>query len=230
MAHHYRTPVYAHISETEKEVEECKARYGMTPPMFLDSLGMFDYGGGGFHCVHVTDQDLDVFRRHRMYVITNPGSNTKLASGIAPIADYVRHKIPVAIGTDGPASNNCLDMFREMFLTSALAKVREMDAECVGADEILYMATAGGAHAMQLEDCDRLAVGKKADIVMIDLNQPNMQPENNIVKNLVYSGSKQNVKMTMINGKVLYEDNHFEIGFDPKEIYQRANAIIGRMK
>lgn len=85
-----------------------------------------------------------------------------------------------------------------------------------GADEILYMATAGGAHAMQLEDCDRLAVGKKADIVMIDLNQPNMQPENNIVKNLVYSGSKQNVKMTMINGKVLYEDNHFEIGFDPK--------------
>ena len=103
-------------------------------------------------------------------------------------------------------------------------------AECVGAVEILYMATAGGAHAMQLEDCDRLAVGKKADIVMIDLNQPNMQPENNIVKNLVYSGSKQNVKMTMINGKVLYEDNHFEIGFDPKEIYQRANAIIGRMK
>ena len=97
MAHHYRTPVYAHISETEKEVEECKARYGMTPPMFLDSLGMFDFGGGGFHCVHVTEQDMDVFRRHRMYVITNPGSNTKLASGIAPIADYVRHKIPVAI-------------------------------------------------------------------------------------------------------------------------------------
>ena len=77
----------------------------MTPPMFLDSLGMFDYGGGGFHCVHVTDQDLDVFRRHHMYVITNPGSNTKLASGIAPIADYVRHKIPVAIGTtDLPAT------------------------------------------------------------------------------------------------------------------------------
>ena len=126
MAHHYRTPVYAHISETEKEVEECKARYGMTPPMFLDSLGMFDFGGGGFHCVHVTEQDMDVFRRHRMYVITNPGSNTKLASGIAPIADYVRHKIPVAIGTDGPASNNCLDMFREDVLSHRLKQtVRE---------------------------------------------------------------------------------------------------------
>ena len=178
----------------------------------------------------IEEPDFEIFKKRHLTAVTNPASNLKLASGICPTKRFVDEGIAMAIGTDGPASNNCLDMFREMFLTSALAKVREMDAECVGADEILYMATAGGAHAMQLEDCDRLAVGKKADIVMIDLNQPNMQPENNIVKNLVYSGSKQNVKMTMINGKVLYEDNHFEIGFDPKEIYQRANAIIGRMK
>lgn len=138
--------------------------------------------------------------------------------------------INVAIGTDGAASNNCLDMFREMFLTSALAKVREMDAECVPADKILYMATAGGARAMGLADCDRLAPGKKADIIMIDLHQPNMQPENNIVKNLVYSGSKQNVKMTMINGKILYEDQKFDIGFDPDQVYRRANEIIRSMK
>lgn len=81
-----------------------------------------------------------------------------------------------------------------------------------------------------LTDCDSLAVGKKADIVMIDLKQPNMQPENNIVKNLVYSGSKQNVKLTMVNGRILYEDNKFDIGFAPEEIYAKANAIIGRMK
>ncbi len=120
-------------------------------------------------------------------------------------------------------------MFREMFLTSTLAKVREMDAECVCADEILYMATAGGAHAMQLADCDSLAVGKKADLVMIDLKQPNMQPENNLVKNLVYSGSKQNVKLTMVNGRVLYEEGRFDIGFDPEEIYAKANAITRRL-
>ena len=202
----------------------------MTPTQLTDSLGMYEYGGGGYHCVWFEEPDFEIFKKRHQTAVTNPASNLKLASGICPTKRFVDEGIAMAIGTDGPASNNCLDMFREMFLTSALAKVREMDAECVGADEILYMATAGGAHAMQLEDCDRLAVGKKADIVMIDLNQPNMQPENNIVKNLVYSGSKQNVKMTMINGKVLYEDNHFEIGFDPKEIYQRANAIIGRMK
>ena len=92
------------------------------------------------------------------------------------------------------------------------------------------MATTAGARAMGLSDCDDLAVGKKADLIMIDLMQPNMQPENNLVKNLVYSGSKQNVAMTMVNGRILYEGGSFDIGFDPKEIYAKANAIIGRMK
>ena len=165
-----------------------------------------------------------------MTAVTCPASNLKLASGIAPLKRFVEEGIPVAIGTDGPASNNSLDMFKEMFLASALAKVREMDAECISADKILYMATTGGAHAMGLDNCDRLAAGKKADLIMIDLQQPNMQPENNLVKNLVYSGSKQNVKLTMVNGKVLYEDGIFLIGFDPAEIYTKANEIIGRMK
>ena len=120
-------------------------------------------------------------------------------------------------------------MFREMFLTSALAKVREMDAECVSADKILYMATTGGAKALGLPECDRLAPGKKADIILLDLHQPNMQPENNIVKNIVYSGSKQNVVMTMVNGKILYENQKFSIGFDPEEIYREANQIIRSM-
>ena len=165
-----------------------------------------------------------------MSVVTNPGSNTKLASGICPVKRLLDEGINLAIGTDGPASNNCLDMFREMFLVTGLAKLRERDASCMPAEEVLYMATAGGAYAMGLPDCDCLAAGKKADLVMIDLQQPNMQPENNLVKNLVYSGSKQNVKLTMVNGKVLYEDGTFLIGYDPVEIYTKANEIIGRMK
>ena len=157
-------------------------------------------------------------------------SNIKLASGIAPLKRFVDEGIGLAIGTDGPASNNSLDMFKEMFLASALAKVREMDAECISADRILYMATAGGAKAMNLPDCDCLAPGKKADLILIDLKQPNMQPENNIVKNLVYSGSKQNVLMTMVNGRILYENQKFSIGFDPEEIYREVNSIIRQMK
>lgn len=230
LAQKLKSPVFMHNSETKLEVEECIGRYGKTPTQLTDELGMYEYGGGGYHCVWVDDKDFEIFRQRGLTAVTNPSSNLKLASGIAPISRYIAEGIPVAIGTDGPASNNCLDMFREMFLTTGLAKVREMDAAAVPANDVLYMATTAGARAMGLNDCDDLAVGKKADLILIDLMQPNMQPENNLVKNIVYSGSKQNVVMTMVNGRILYENGSFEIGFDPKEIYAKANAIIGRMK
>ena len=229
LAQKYKSPVYMHNGETRSEYEDCIRRHGMTPTQITEKLGMYEYGGGGFHCVYIDEKDIEIFQRHNMSVVTNPSSNLKLASGIAPVKRFVDAKVNVAIGTDGAASNNCLDMFREMFLVSGLAKVREMDAECIHADRVLYMATAGGAKAMGLYDCDRLAPGKKADLIMIDLQQPNMQPENNIIKNIVYSGSKQNVALTMVNGKILYEDHEFFIGFDPKEVYRRANEIIRSM-
>lgn len=229
LARKYQAPVYAHISETVSEVEECKGRYGMTPPVFLDSLGMFDYGGGGYHCVHMSEEDMEVFSRHGLYVVTNPGSNAKLASGIAPISEYLKRGIPVAVGTDGPASNNCLDMFREMFLVTGLAKLREQDASAVDAWEVLKMATVNGSHAMCLPQTDVLAKGKLADIIMIDLQKPNMQPVNHIAKNLVYSGSKQNIKMTMIDGKILYENGRFADFIDEAAIYAKADEIKKRL-
>ncbi len=229
LANRLKTPVWTHNSETEQEVLDCIKRWGKTPAQLTESIGMYEYGGGGYHCIWFSDEDFSVFKRHDMTVVTNPSSNLKLASGIAPIKRFWNEGIPVAIGTDGPASNNCLDMFREMFLTSALAKVREKDAQCVPAEEILYMAVSVGAHAMGLNDCDSLSVGKKADLILIDLYQPNMQPEHNIVKNLVYSGSKQNVKMTMVDGKILYEDGEFFIGLSPQEIYAKANETVRRI-
>ena len=229
LAHRYKAPVYTHLAETKREVEECRERYGMTPAVFLDSLGMFTYGGGGYHCVHMTREDMEVFRKRRMYVITNPGSNTKLASGIAPIAEYTKANIPVAIGTDGPASNNCLDMFREMFLVTGLSKLKEQDAASMDALTVLKMATVNGARAMHLRSCDVLAKGKTADIIMIDLHQPNMQPIHNIPKNLVYSGSKANVCMTMINGRILYRKGEFNIGESPEKIYAQCDKIVKRL-
>ena len=229
LSHKYQAPVYTHLCETKAEVEGCKDRYGMTPVTFLDSIGMFDYGGGGYHLVHVSEEDIEVLKKRKLYAISNPGSNTKLASGTAPVSRYLKEGIPVALGTDGPASNNCLDMFREMFLVTALAKYRENDASAVDAAEVLKMATTGGAKAMNLSDCDVLVKGKQADLIMIDLHQPNMQPIHNIRKNLVYSGSKQNVKMTMVAGKILYEDGEFFIGTDAAHIYEKANEITQRI-
>lgn len=230
LSNRYGAPVFTHMAETRREAEECVQRHGMTPAVYLDSLGMFRHGGGGYHCVHMTEEDLDVFARLGLCAVTNPGSNCKLASGIAPLSRMLEKGISTAIGTDGPASNNCLDMFREMFLATAMQKIALNDASALEAEQVLRMATINGARAMRLTDCDTLSVGKLADLIVIDLKQPNMQPENNIMKNIVYSGSKQNVKLTMVNGKILYEDGRFNIGIEPDEVYRKANNIIESMR
>ncbi len=230
MAKRLKAPVYIHLAETQEEVTGCMERYGMTPGMFLDSLGMFEQGGGAYHCVYLTEEEIALFQKKNIHVITNPGSNTKLASGIAPINDFLKAGLNIAIGTDGPASNNCLDMFREMFLVTGLAKLREKDASAVDAMEVLKMATVNGAKAMHLETADVLAQDKLADIIMIDLFQPNMQPINNIAKNIVYSASKQNVKMTMIHGHILYRNGEFLLEDEPRAIYEKANEIINRLR
>ncbi len=230
LAGRLKAPVYMHLSETKSEVDGCVERYGMTPGMFLDSIEMFAYGGGAYHCVWLTPEEMELFKEKKVSVITNPASNLKLASGIAPIQQFLEKGLNIAIGTDGPASNNCLDMFREMFLVTGLAKVKEQDASAVDAEDVLKMATVNGAEAMGLADADVLAKGKLADMILIDLHQPNMQPLNYIEKNIVYSGSKQNVKMTMIHGKIRYRDGVFYTGEEPEDIYAKANEIIGRLK
>lgn len=233
LAHKYKAPVFTHISETAGEVEGCIERYGMTPVAFLASEGMFDYGGAGYHLVHTTQDDIRIMKEKGISAVTNPGSNTKLASGIAPVGDYLRNGIMVGIGTDGPASNNCLDMFREMFLVTGLAKLREKDASAVPATDVLKMAASDGAKIMRIPDADCLAEGKLADIILLDLKQPNMQPINNIPCNIVYSGSKLNVMMTMVGGKVLYEnrcgEQVFNVGEECAEIYRDAQRIRDRI-
>jgi len=229
MVQSLKQPFYTHLCETQAEVDSCVEHSGMHPIEYLDSLGLFEYGGGGYHCVHVSEHEMEILKDRNMTVVTCPGSNPTLASGVAPVFEYLQRGIPVAIGTDGPASNNCLDMFREMFLVTGLQKLRH-GAEAVGAPDVLNMACRNGAHACGFDDCDCLAAGKQADLVMIDLHQPNMQPLNNIEKNVVYSGSKQNVILTMIAGRVLYENGEFSVGDDPERIYAEANRIIRRMK
>ncbi len=228
--HILKAPFYTHIAETEKEVKECIAKRGMTPVAYFEKMGAFDYGGGGYHCCWFTDDDIEIFKRHNCSVVTCPGSNTKLASGIAPICKYLQKGLNVAIGTDGPASNNSLDMFKEMTLTYALQKVTLKDPTALPAFELLKMATVNGAKAMGLTDADVLEVGKKADIIELDLSRPNMQPLNSIVNNIVYSGSKENVLLTMINGKILYRNGKFMIRENINDIYDKCAKIGERIE
>lgn len=222
----YKAPMFVHSSETSAEVRGCIERHGLTPTALFDRLGMYDYGGGGFHCVHMSDEDIEIFKRRGLCAVLNPASNLKLASGIAPVKRFLDEGIDIAIGTDGAGSNNALDMFREMYLVSVLSKYREGDASAVDACKVLEAACSTGARAMGLCDCDGIAVGKKADLVVIDLDRPNMRPINNIAKNLVYAGSKENVRLTMVNGRVLYENGQFNIGEDAQKLYAEAQRVM----
>ena len=232
LARKLRAPVFAHNAETEKEVRECVERHGVTPTVLFERLGHYDYGGGGFHCVHFTEEDTEIFLRRGLWVVGNAGSNAKLASGVAPIEDYRLRGMRIALGTDGPSSNNALDFFREMYLTSMLQKLKTGDASACPAPAVLEMATVGGARCMGLNDCDAIAQGKQADLIVIDLKRPSMQPVHAPAANLVYSGAKDVVRMTMIAGRVLYENGEFFVGDSAEDIRrdaaERTRALIER--
>ena len=230
LAEKYRESCFTHLCETQAEVDGCVERYGLTPPQLLDRLGFFRYGGGGFHCTHMSEEDIALFARKGLWAITNPASNLKLASGVAPLEKLRKAGVPLAIGTDGAGSNNALDMFREMYLASALQKTAERDAAACPAEAVLEMACVGGARAMGLDGCTDIAPGMKADLVVLDLQRPNMQPENNVVKNIVYAGSKENVRLTMVDGRVLYERGEFFVDGSAEEIYRKANAFIRKIR
>lgn len=230
LTHQYKAPIYMHNSETQREVQECIQRHGKTPIQLMDEIGLLEYGGAGHHLVHTDEKDKEILKEKGLYVVTNPSSNLKLASGIAPIKEYVEYGIPVAIGTDGPASNNSLNFFKEMYLTTTLQKVKYNDAAAVSPETVLHMAIVNGAHLLGLQNCDSIKEGNQADLVLIDLLKPNMQPMNHLVNNLVYSGSNDNVIMTMIAGNVLYAGGKFSSSIQELDIYEKANYIIRRIE
>lgn len=222
LVHELKSPFWTHNSETKSETDGCFERHGMSPTEYLDSLGLYDFGGGGYHCVWFSERDMEIFAEKRLWAVTCPCSNAKLASGIAPLERFEKRGVRLAVGTDGPASNNALDMFREMYLACVLQKLRLNDAAACPAENILLAACSGGARAMGLDGCDSLAEGKAADLAVISLHRPNMRPIHDVAKNLVYSGTRDNVRMTMVAGRILYENGEFCVGCDAEEIYAEA--------
>ena len=218
------------ISETKSEVDNCIKKYGKSPIKLMHDMGMLDRGATLYHCVHLSDEDIDIIAQDGASVVSCPASNLKLASGIAPLEKLRKKGVNIGLGTDGAASNNSLDMLRETYLATTLQKYLNNDASALPADVVLDMATKGSAKAMGLKDLDGLYVGAQADLCVIDLNKPNMRPINNIVKNVVYAGSKADVLMTMVAGKIKYEKGEYFVGESVDKIYSMAEKITARIK
>ncbi len=228
LSHELKAPVYHHSSESKREVDECIAKHGMTAVERSNHFGIFDHGGGIFHGIHLSENDKNILKKNDIWVVTNACSNCKLASGICDIIGLEKSGIKLAIGTDGPASNNALNMFREMYLATVLQKIKYDDAKALDAIKILRMATRGGSEMLGHKDLSYVAEGQIADLLVLDMNKPNMQPVNNIAKNIVYAADKTNVYMTIINGKILFKDGEY-LEADAEKIIFEANEAKDKL-
>ncbi|MCL1901035.1 MAG: amidohydrolase [Firmicutes bacterium] len=230
LSYKYKTPLYTHASETLKEVGDCAVRHdNLSPILYLSKHGFFDNGAILAHCVHADKDDIKVLQKNDVSVVHNPSSNLKLASGIAPVYTMQKNGINVVLGTDGAASNNSLDMFKEMYLSSVLQKAQMSDA-CAGkAHDSIKMATLNGARALNLKNRGVIKKGYKADLIRVDINGAHMQPNNNLFNNLVYAAKSSDVLMTMANGKILYENGSYFIGEKPERIVLKAKSSIKRL-
>ena len=209
MCKEFGARMQVHLSETKKEHDECIARHGLTPMAYFEKLGVLDSPTYAAHCVWVTDEDLDIAARHGLIIAHNPTSNLKLGSGFAPIPEAMAKGIRIALGTDGCASNNNLNLWEEMHLTAILHKGHTGDPTMVTPAQVLDMATLNGCIAMGRKNSGVLAAGKDADIICVDLNALHMQPALDIPALLVYSAQGSDVKMTMVDGRILYENGEY---------------------
>ena len=210
LAHKYGMEVHTHISETKSEHKECIGRHNETPIAHFERLGLLDTGAVCAHCVWVSDEDLDIMARKGATIVHNPTSNLKLGSGVAPIGKALAKGVNVALGTDGTASNNNLNMFEEMHIASIVHKGVSGDPLVITAQEAFDMATINGYKALHRDDCGELEAGKRADIVALDMDKPHLLPDVDTLALLTYSCQASDVCMTMVDGKVLYENGEYK--------------------
>lgn len=221
--------IHVHLSESESEIEQIKEKYGCTPIEMADRNGLFDVPAIAAHCVQITEADMDILKNKNVSVVTNPASNMKLGNGFAPVPEMLSKGINVCLGTDGAASNNSLNMFHEMNLLALIHKGVKRTPQCISAKENFRIATINGAKALGLDkEIGSLEAGKKADIVILDLNTPSLMPRNNLIAGLSYSANGSEVETVIIDGKVTMEKRRI-LTLDEELVYKKVNEIIVRM-
>ena len=221
-------PIHTHISEGPVEKETIREKYGCTSVELMDKCGLIHDRTVAAHCVHLSESDIATMAGRGATVVTNPVSNLKLANGVAPVPKMLKAGINVALGTDGAASNNTLNMFRELTMLSIIHKGINHDALAVTAQEGFSIATKGGAAAMGRNDLGEIKPGNIADLAILDLKCPNMQPVNNPLSALAYSTNGSEVETVMVGGRILMENREF-LTIDADRVYHEVSKICDRI-
>ncbi|MDR2532083.1 MAG: amidohydrolase [Oscillospiraceae bacterium] len=226
------TRMHVHVSETKFEHEECKKRHGKTPAAYLNEMGLFDSPTTAAHCVHLEDGDIAVLKEKGVTVASCPVSNLKLASGTCNVPALKAAGINVAVGTDGTASNNSLNFIEEMKFFSLLHKGIFASPAASPPRDTLYAATRAGALSQGREDCGLLKTGFAADLIVLDITKPNMNPAHDLVNNVVYSACGGDIILTMADGKILYKDGEY-LTIDYERVVSQAHratsAILDKL-
>ncbi|MHC1741638.1 MAG: amidohydrolase [Syntrophobacteraceae bacterium] len=218
-------PLIVHLSENEPEVQQVLDRYGVRPVQHLERLGILGPHLVADHCVALDERDMELLASRRVHVVHNPESNMKLASGVAPVPRLLDMGVNVALGTDGCASNNDLDLFSEMDTCAKLHKVATLDPTVTPARSVLEMATRNGAKALGLGSLiGELSPGRLADVIVLDFDQPHLTPLYRPVSHLVYAARGADVRHSIIHGKLVMEDRRI-LTLDVNEVMERVNAI-----
>ena len=220
--------MHLHLSETEREVSDCVERYGKTPVEWFAELGTFDSPTLAAHCVWVNESDRAILREKGVTAVHNPTSNLKLGSGFAPVRELLDAGVNVALGTDGTASNNNLNLFEEMHLAAIMHCGYHRDPTRISAGEVLDMVTVNGARAQGRDDTGELAVGKKADLIALRMDGPHLYPNFDTPALLTCSAQAADVCMTMVDGKLLYEDGAF-LTLDADRIRADMRAAVKKL-
>jgi len=219
------TRVHVHVSETKREHEECKQRHqGKTPVEYFNDLGLFDVPATAAHCVWIEKNDFEILKEKGVTVASNPCSNLKLASGVCNIPKLLNNNINVAIGTDSTASNNSLNFIEEMKLFAIAPKAHFYDPKLISPEDTLRAATLGGALGQGRMDCGVMKEGAKADLIVLDLSAVHMHPVHDLRNNVVYSASGSDVVLTMVDGRVLYDDGEYTTIDVEKVIFEAEKA------
>jgi 5-methylthioadenosine/S-adenosylhomocysteine deaminase len=208
LARKYHAPILIHVAEMKKELDDSLKQNGLTPVQYLEKLGVLGPEVLAAHCIFVDEKDRKILADHQVGCVHNPSSNMMLASGVAPVIEERAAGIAVGLGTDGPAgSNNDLDLMEEMDLAAKLQKITKMDPRVLGAKSVVEMATIEGAKALHIEkEVGSLEVGKKADIILISLDEPNAVPMYDIYAQLAYSLKGSDVETVVIGGRIVMRD------------------------